>query len=261
MKPKTLRAIHANVGVEVAYRKSLRGVLNEIYADVVSEIISEYSIHQTEIAQDINISLIMQRLFRRLSTYWQRRLDALAPEIAKIFAKGATQHTERAMMQAFKKAGFTVRFNMSERVEEAYQAVVGENVGLIKSIGSQYLDDVQQTVWQAIKAGHDMHTLSKTLHAKYDISKRRADFIARDQNNKAKAVIEQERRLELGITEAIWQHSHAGKVPRRTHKEVDGKPFNIAKGMWDSDAQAFVQPGELINCRCTSRAVIPGFNS
>ncbi|WP_433847108.1 phage head morphogenesis protein [Acinetobacter proteolyticus] len=258
MKPKTLRAIHANVGVEVAYRKALRGILNEIHADVLSEVVSEYIIHQPEVAQDINIALVMQRLFKNLTSSWQRRLNDLAPQMAKIFARSSTQHTERAMMQAFKKAGFTVRFNMSEHVEEQVEAVIGENVGLIKSIGSQYLDDVQQSVWQAIKAGHDMHTLSKTLQAKYDISKRRADFIARDQNNKAKAVIERERRLELGIKKAIWQHSHVGKKPRISHVHANGKEFDIEQGMY-IDGE-WIQPGELINCRCTSRAVIPGFN-
>lgn len=259
MKPKTLRAIHANVGVEVAYRKSLREILNEIHADVLSEIVVEYSVYEAEIAQDINIALVMQKLFKRLTGRWQRRLDNLGPQVAKIFAKGATSHTERAMMQAFKRAGFTVHFSMSERVEQETEGVIGENVGLIKSIGNQYLEDVQQSVWQAIKAGHDMHTLSKTLHAKYEISKRRADFIARDQNNKAKAVIERERRLELGIVKAIWQHSHAGKKPRISHVHANGKEFDIEQGMY-IDGE-WIQPGELINCRCTSRAVIPGFNS
>lgn len=259
MKPKTLRAIHANVGVEVAYRKSLREILNEIHADVLSEIVAEYSVYEAEIAQDINIALVLQKLFKRLTGRWQRRLDDLGPQVAKIFAKGATSHTERAMMQAFKRAGFTVRFSMSERVEQETEAVIGENVGLIKSIGSQYLEDVQQVVWQSIKAGHDMHTLSKTLHAKYDISKRRADFIAHDQNNKAKAVIERERRLELGIKTAIWQHSRAGKKPRISHVHANGKEFDVEQGMY-IDGE-WIQPGELINCNCTSRAVIPGFNS
>jgi uncharacterized protein with gpF-like domain len=258
MKPKTLRAIQANVGVEVAYRKSLRATLNEIHADVLSEIVSEYIVHQAEIAQDINIAQVMQKLFRRLTGTWQRRLDDLAPQMAKIFAKSSTQHTERAMMQAFKRAGFTVHFSMSERVEQEVEAVVGENVGLIKSIGSQYLENVQQSVWQAIKAGHDMHTLSKTLQAKYDISKRRANFIAHDQNNKAKAVIERERRLELGIKRAIWQHSRAGKKPRKSHVHANGKEFDIEQGMY-IDGE-WIQPGELINCGCTSRAVIPGFS-
>lgn len=259
MKPKTLRAIHANVGVEVAYRKSLREILNEIHADVLSEIVVEYSVYEAEIAQDINIALVMQKLFERMTGRWQCRLDDLGLQVAKIFAKGATSHTERAMMQAFKRAGFTVRFSMSERVEQETEGVIGENVGLIKSIGNQYLEDVQQSVWQAIKAGHDMHTLSKTLHTKYEISKRRADFIARDQNNKAKAVIERERRLEIGITKAIWQHSRVGKKPRISHVHANGKEFDIEQGMY-IDGE-WIQPGELINCRCTSRAVIPGFNS
>ena len=90
-------------------------------------------------------------------------------------------------------------------------------------------------------------------------SERRAAFIARDQTNKAKAAIEKARWQELGITEAIWMHSHAGKEPRPSHVAANGKRLNVNKGMY-LDGK-WVQPGEEINCRCTSRAVIKGFNS
>jgi len=63
--------------------------------------------------------------------------------------------------------------------------------------------------------------------------------------------------LELGITEAVWMHSHAGKVPRPTHVAMNGTRFKVAEGMWDSAEGKFIQPGELINCRCTSRSVLP----
>jgi uncharacterized protein with gpF-like domain len=61
----------------------------------------------------------------------------------------------------------------------------------------------------------------------------------------------------LGITQAIWQHSHAGKKPRPSHVKADGKTFDIEKGMY-LDGK-WVQPAEEYNCRCTSRAIIEGF--
>ena len=89
----------------------------------------------------------------------------------------------------------------------------------------------------------------------------RAATIARDQNNKAKATIERTRRQELGITHAIWQHSAGGKVPRATHIAMSGKPYLISEGMYDSAVGRYVWPGTEINCRCTSRAIIPAFET
>ena len=109
--------------------------------------------------------------------------------------------------------------------------------------------------------GADMHALSVDLRKTYGITRDRAATISRDQNNKAKAVIERTRRQELGITHAVWQHSAGGKVPRRTHVAMSGKSYPLSQGMWDSAEDKYVFPGELINCRCTSRAVIPAFET
>ncbi len=55
-------------------------------------------------------------------------------------------------------------------------------------------------------------------------------------------------------------HSHAGKEPRPTHVKMDGKKYDVTKGMFDTAEKRFIFPGELINCRCISRSVIPGFS-
>ena len=158
-----------------------------------------------------------------------------------------------------REAGFTVRFNATTQQQTALQAVLGGNVSLIRSIGQQYLNRVEESVWRSVNAGYDMAQLTRELRKDYGISERRAAFIARDQTNKAKAAIEKARRQELGITEAIWMHSHAGKEPRPSHVAANGKRFNVNKGMY-LDGK-WVQPGEEINCRCTSRSVIKGFNT
>lgn len=257
-RPPTLKAIKPNLGVEVAYRKSLRQLLASMHSELLVEIVPVYSVH-AGIAQDANLSVILQRLMMRLSRNWRRNIDDLAPSLAKIFATGSKLHTEQGMKQALRKAGFTVGFSMTERSEQAYQSVIGANVGLISNLSSDYMQGIQQAVWQSVQSGHDMGTLSQTLQERFEMSRRRADLIARDQNSKAKSVIEKERRLELGITRAIWQHSHAGRRPRVSHVHADGKEYDIEQGMYIDGK--WIQPGEEINCRCTSRALIPGFNS
>jgi SPP1 gp7 family putative phage head morphogenesis protein len=188
---------------------------------------------------------------------WVKRFDRLSVDLATKFAGKSFQATQLSMKAAFRQAGFTVKFQPTPASKAAYSAVASEQVNLIKSIPQQYLKDVQTHVWQSVMKGGDMATLSRKLKETYGVTTNRAALIARDQNNKAKAVLERTRRQELGITEAIWQHSGGGKTQRRTHVKASGERYRIDQGLWDSDAGEYVHPGELINCRCTSKAVLP----
>jgi uncharacterized protein with gpF-like domain len=143
---------------------------------------------------------------------------------------------------------------MTDTTREALQASMGMNVGLIRSIPSQYLAQVEKYVYEATSAGFDLATLTDNLQHTYHISRNRAKLIARDQANKANAVIEQARRKELGVKKGIWQHSSAAKEPRQSHVKAHGKEFDIDKGMY-LDGK-WVLPGEEINCGCTSRSII-----
>ena len=145
---------------------------------------------------------------------------------------------------------------------QAYRAVVSENVNLIRSIPQKFLTDVQSQVWQSVMKGAKQSQLAQGIREKYDLSWRRAALIARDQNNKAKAVMEEARRSELGIDEAIWMHSGGGKEPRPEHVKwgAQKKRYKIREGMYSSVDGAYVWPGTAISCRCTSRSIIPGLS-
>lgn len=250
-----LAPIRPNLGVEAAYRRQLKAMLRDIQDDFVQMVRGHYP---QRIAQDSLVDWF-QAAAARLLRYWLDKLDTLAPRIARLFVEKSASHTDRAFQAALRDAGFTVRFAMTPYQRQALEALIGGNVALIRSIAQQHLSRVEESVWRSVNAGYDMAALTKELRRDYGISQRRAAFIARDQTNKAKAVIEQARRQELGITEAVWMHSHAGKTPRPSHVAANGKRFDVGKGMY-LDGK-WVQPGEEINCRCTSRSVIKGFNT
>lgn len=191
---------------------------------------------------------------------WVSRFDEMSADIAASFAERSSRATQVSMLATLKAAGFTVRFKPTKAIEDAYRAVISSNISLIKSIPAQYLKDVQTSVWNAVMNGSDLETLSRDLVKNYGVSYRKAAFIARDQNAKAKATIEQTRRAGLGLTKGIWMHSGADKDPRKTHLAANGKVFDLAKGIYDKDVGKWVQAGELPGCTCTSRALVPGYN-
>jgi uncharacterized protein with gpF-like domain len=256
-KPEVvLRAIPASAGVEAAYRKRLQLLLRDMAVDIRKSLKRAYRPAKERLAMDDDPVVALRTVMRHLGRRWERRFDQMAKEIAEMFATRSQADLDFAFRKRLKEAGFTVSFKPTDRMVSAYRAVVAENVALIKSVPQQFLKDVEGAVWRSALKGGAAYDLSKEIREKYGVSARRAAFIASDQSAKARTTFEQSRRTELGITTAVWKHSHAGKVPRPTHVAMDGKKFPIAKGMWDPAEQAFIQPGVLPRCRCTSRAVI-----
>lgn len=201
----------------------------------------------------------LQLALQRWANQTTKKFDLAAEKIADAFATRSRQATQAAMMAQLKRAGFTVKFESTLKSIEAFRVVAAENVALIKSIPRKYHAEVEQKVWNAVRNGSDLNKLSTELRKAHGSTIKRAALIARDQNAKAKATIERVRQQELGITRGIWMHSHAGKEPRPTHVAMNNKPYDLNRGMWDSDEGEWVHPGQLINCRCTMKPVIDGF--
>lgn len=253
----TLRPLHSNAGVEAWYRERLQKLARAMAIDILRRIKHRYRPVSARIGMDDDPVVVLRTVMRLWGKRWQKRFDDMAKDIAAMFAERSQEHLEAAFRKRLKEAGFTVRFRPSERMTSALRAVIAENVNLIRSIPQQFLKDVQSAVWTSAMRGGSMHELSKEIRSRYGVTYRRAAIISRDQSNKARAVMEEARRSELGIETAIWVHSHAGKQPRPTHVAMHGKTYRIAEGMWDPAVQKFVWPGTEINCRCTSRAVMP----
>jgi len=260
-KPKVARAVHANRGIEAKYRRSLLKMIDEMNASVEYWLTAGYRAEPpcmaalVEQAQDASPTAHIKRILADLADRWIKRFDVWAPKIAEAYLQGMFKASDSAMRAALKDAGWTVEFKMTPAVRDAFQASLTENVGLIRSIPEKYLGQVEGIVMRSYSAGRDLHTMVKDLKALYPAVADRAELIARDQSNKANAVVNRARQLELGLEWAVWMHSHAGKTPRPDHVAANGKRYKIAEGCLISGK--YIQPGEEINCRCTSRPVLP----
>lgn len=280
-----VRAIHPNAGVEAWFQSELDALLQASIRDAILEVGRAYTQDPPTvgIAMDVAIARIQTGIFlnddvqyemamdapsstkkidKALKTWgdkWATKFDKLSVKLSERFTTRAFSATDTSMRAALKDAGFTVAFKPSRAMLEAYRLVVADNVGLIRNLHASLYNKIQQDTWASVRAGSDLATLATKLQYSYGIEKKRAALIARDQNAKAKAVLETTRRKQLGLKKAIWQHSSAGKTPRPTHVAMNGKEYDLDQGMYDDDEGRYVFPGELVNCRCTSRAVIPGF--
>lgn len=261
---RTLRPIRPSAALGKAYQKRLIALIDDMQRSVVWWIRAAYRRREGQIVGDAGPARSLAQELDEVMRSWQRDFDRAAERLAKWFATAAVKHVHNAAGAAFKAAGLdkimTVNFRyMSRRERDVVQSIIIENVNLIKSIPSQYLTEVQGIVQRSVQNGRDLGSMVEELDARYDITRRRAIMIANDQNNKATEGISRARMQSLGITEGVWQHFSIGKTYREAHVQMHGEVFSLAEGCYDEHEGRNVQPGELVNCHCSYRAVIPNF--
>ena len=106
------------------------------------------------------------------------------------------------------------------------------------------------------KAGTRVEDLRKQIRERFDVTRSKADLLARDQVLKLNAQITQTRQRQAGISEYRWSASNDERV-REYHRELDGSIFR-----WDDppitnedgDRNA---PGEDYQCRCVAIPILP----
>lgn len=269
IKAKVIPACHPNVGTEMMYRRKLDDLIRKMNRSYMYWVVTKYRNNEPEVAdlaQDELPSTALKRALRVLAQRWGKQFDDLAPKLAKYFAKDAADRSDAALTAMLRRHGMTVKFRMTPAARDVLGGSVAENVSLIKSIPKQYHLAIEGKVMRAVQQGRKLKDLTDDLQKTYGVTRRRAILIAKDQNNKAHASMQRARQLEIGIKEAIWLHSAGGREPRPSHVANSGKRYDLTKGWYDPDANgkgkgAWILPGQLINCRCVSRSIIPALDT
>lgn len=256
-----LRPVHPNAGIEAEYRRRIERLCDDLHASVLYWIKAAYRANPPRLAQDESATATLRRAINALTKRWLERFDVAAQELAGYFATNVAQRSDATLKRILKDGGFAIEWRPTAAQREVMQATVEQSVGLIKSIPTQYLSRVQDMVMQSVQTGRDLGQLTKDLQHQFGVTRRRATFIAKSQNNIATAAFTRARYIECGIEESQWCHSAGGRTQRPSHVKAsaDKVRYKNAEGWFDPDEGRRVLPGELPNCRCFARAVIRGF--
>ncbi len=257
-----LRPVHASAGIEAWYRRKLEDLVHEMARSMLLHMRAAWREADPDIGFGAD-EAPTETLRKALAKWGERaikKFEDAADDIARMFAGKTMRDFDARFRRILRDAGITVKFAPTEAMTEAYRATIAQQVGLIRSIPQKFLTDVQSSVWASVMKGSDMAGLEREIKKNYGVTWRRAGLIARDQTHKARAMFEEARRAEVGITEAEWVHTGAGREPRPEHVKWgrQRKRYRIKEGMWSSVDQERVWPGTAINCRCVSRSVFPG---
>ena len=271
----TLGVIGPNAATHRKYRDALQKAVANMSASYLYWIRGKYAAaleanaeagNVPDIAQDAKPGATPARAaarmlaeLTRLREYWTKYFDKLAKDLAQDVADDWQRDNAQAWQGKLKRAGFDIKMQLTPSQTLILHAKVQENVALIKSIQQDYHKDIEGIVTRDFLAGRDLHSMAEKIKERGGVSTRRAALIARDQSNKATAQMNAARQRELGLNLAVWQHSSAGKEPRHEHVKAGRERwvFDTQKGIDFGDGFGYVLPGEAINCRCTSRTIIP----
>lgn len=195
----------------------------------------------------------------RLRKYWSNYFDKFAKKLAEQATETWYRDNSNMWEGRLRRAGFDVPMKLTPSQRLILHAKVPENVALIRSIHEDYHKDIEGIVSRNFLKGRDLAAMAEEIKKRGKVTQNRAAFIALDQSNKATAQMNDARQRELGIQYCVWQHSSAGKEPREKHVRAGREQwvFKVGQGIDFGDQFGTVLPGEAINCRCTSRSIIP----
>lgn len=250
---KAYGSIFPSAAIEHEYASDLKKIIRQMVNESDAIIKRHYASAVKRANDESSVKSINDDLIK-IERKYHEKFAELSKTTARQFANSILYQSDTALQKLLNRANLRVKFQLTDQMKNIVQSVISENVNLIKSIPSEFFTDIQSIVNVGIQNGRDQQFIYENIRQKYDVTARRANLIARDQTNKATSAMTRTRQKSVGIQRGIWQHSHAGKVPRESHLKVDGKEFDLDKGLYLDDV--WTLPGQQINCRCTWRPVI-----
>lgn len=173
--------------------------------------------------------------------YSDREAEALASRYAARGRDYAQSYIKNTMQTVLGVDVLTV----SPAVAQQVSAFTRENVKLIESLGSSFIDDVEARVIRTVRTGAQTSDLVAEIRERYGVSESRATLIARDQIQKLNGEVNRIQQVDLGIDSYTRRAVRDVRV-RETHAALDGQVFKWA------DPPAVGHPGEEYQCRCTA---------
>lgn len=215
-------------------------------------------------ASDASITSESKKLMRKLTEKFDLLFNREAPALAALMVDKTKKASESALKISLIQLSGGLSLNtgiVPKGMDDVANAIIAENVALIKSIPAQYLNDIQGAVMRSITTGSGVNELVPFLQKHKMISLRKARMIAYDQTRKAYTAINKQRLQAIGVKQYKWQHSGGGREPRPSHIAMDGNIYsfdNPPQINKDNPGQPpeFGIPGQSINCRCTMNPVI-----
>lgn len=244
---KELRRVPPNKGIEKEYKRKLDKLVKAMSASVMYWVLADYG---------GRTAYEMATAIRKRVKQWDKIFGEQAQKIALWFVKSVRRQTEFGMENAFKEAGYKMRYKTPTEVSKAIEY---ENIELIKSIPEKYFIGIKEVALLSLMYGWSKSKLNEELVKRKGIVERRVQNIASDQTHKTTELIKRAISINNGIRYAKWVYTYRSETPREQHIMMDGLIYDMDKGALTPDGSEIIFPAQKINCKCDFRPIIPEY--
>lgn len=249
------KPLTAPASVEARYRVTLERLIRRMTAETERGVAGLWKVHVGDRAMDASLVSQARILLNALQAKFFKAFDVLAPQVTAAFLRGVNAHSKSNLHASLSElsGGLSLKTSVIDgRIKEIVKAATVENIGLIKSIPTQYFQKLQGDVMRAITQGAGTQQILDSVRNTGQVTERRAALIARDQTSKSTTALNAARMDALNIEEFEWLHSAGGREPRPLHLNVlNGRIFKVKDPpVIDERTGEKGLPGQAINCRC-----------
>lgn len=253
--------LHPPASVSVRYANALSKLVTDMTTTVRREVLELFKTDHAaaHFGQDATISSQSRILINNLRARFEDLFAKKARPLAEQMATGAENASGTALHSSLQKlsGGMSIKTHVTNPVlQNIYKASVTENVSLIKSIASEYLQKVEGAVMRSITTGNGLQDLVPAIEQYDGQTHRRAVNIALDQTRKVYNSVNKGRMQTIGIKKFQWHHSGGGAHPREDHVEMDGNIYSFDDlPVIDPRTGERGIPGQAPSCKCTMSPV------
>ena len=179
--------------------------------------------------------------------------DNGAQGLAALVARRVEKYNQEQYHRMLRRAYGVDVFKAEPGLTRVLRPWEAENVGLIKSIPEQYLSNLHGRVVAAVRQGTSLRDMTKQVQDTYDLPRKRAELIARDQIGKLNGDLTEYRQTNIGVEEYTWR-GVLDEREREEHVAREGQVFR-----WDTPPSDG-HPGKPIRCRCWAEPKLPALD-
>jgi len=227
---------------------------NQVFGELNKSTINKFADAQIGNYAAVYLKLANRVRRKLLRQFDDKRIEQLVRDImSKVNQRNRSQLYELVE----KRIGIpTTELTNTEGLMADINALVLETTQWVKDLRDETLRDYTNHSLQAMTQGKSLSEVLVRFDGLVEKRKNHAAFVARNQIANFNSITTKLRAQNLGITKARWVTSRDERV-RASHKERNGKEFDLAEGLYSSVDGKTLLPGVDYQCRCTYELIIP----
>lgn len=190
----------------------------------------------------------LSELITSITLTMQKRTSGISTSVEKLAQKISDWNYDEVMSVVRSVIGVDV-FVREPWLSDQLRSFVDQQKYFIKNLPEEATGQIKTIAQQGLQRGLTGSDIAAEIEKRFGITRRRAEFIARDQVAKFNGGLTALRQQEMGVTKYVWQTVGDNRV-RPEHEEREGDVFE-----WTNPPEGG-HPGEDFNCRCVAMPIL-----